>query len=108
MVILPKPRPHLFPPAWPTHLEDSHAVRQLGQPLVELLLLVVAGGALQLLGELRRPLVHLGGAAAALQQQRVVLGDLHFAHLAKVVSLDVFQGQAQRLVAEYLGNRRVR
>lgn len=89
------------------HLENGHAVGQLGQPLIELLLLVVAGGAFQLLHDLSRPLLHLCWASTALQQQGVVFGDLHLADLSEVVRLDVFERQAQGLVSEHLGSRRV-
>lgn len=74
-------------------LQHGHAVRQLGQPLVELLLLIVAGGVLQLLRDLCRPLLDVGGAASALQQQGVIFGDLYLPHFAKVMSLDVLQSQ---------------
>lgn len=84
------------------YLEHSHSIRKLGQPLVEFLLLVVTGSALQLLSNLCCTFVNFSWAASSLQQQGVIFGYLHLTNLTKVVSLDVFKSKAQSLVSKHL------
>lgn len=94
-------------PLFETHLEHSHSVGQLGQPLVEFLFLIVAGGALKLLYDLHRTFLNFSWAATSFQQQGVIFSNLHLPDLAEVMSLDVFKSQAQRIFSKHLGMKTV-
>lgn len=85
-----------------THLEYCHTIRQLGQPLIQFFLLIVTGGRLQLLCNFHRPFLDVCRAASSLKQQGVIFGNLHLAHFAKVVCLDVFESQTQCFVSKHL------
>ncbi len=56
-----------------THLDDGNAAHQLGQPLLELLLVVVRGGLLDLCTDLVHAAFDLDGIAAAVDDGGVVL-----------------------------------
>ncbi|CAN4044979.1 AAA+ ATPase domain-containing protein, partial [Dysosmobacter welbionis] len=80
-------------------LDDGHAASQLSQPLLQLLLVIVAGGG----GDLRADLAHaiLDGLAVAgtVHDGGVLLGDLHLAGAAQHI-----HGGALQLQTDLLGN----
>jgi len=75
--------------------ELGHAARQLGDPLGQLLLVVVTGGLFQLLLNEGDPSLDVGPLAGAFDDDGVVLVDLDFLGAAEVLEGDVFELDAE-------------
>src|SRR5690349_5783891 len=82
-----------------TDLDDRDAARELGQPLLQLLAIIVGGGVLDLLTDLRDAGPDVGLLAGTVDDGRVVLGDDHLLGAAEHVEHDVLE-----LDAEILGD----
>ena len=82
-----------------TDLDDGDAADQLRQPLLQLLAVVVRGGLLDLRPDLLDATLDGLAFAAALDDRRVVLGDVDPLGLAEVLGRDVLE-----LDAEILGD----
>src|SRR3954471_12698020 len=83
-----------------TDLDHRDAADQLGQPLLQLLAVVVRGGVLDLRADLLDAALDRFGVAAAFHDRRVVLVDGDLLRLAEVVDFDAFE-----LEAEIFGDR---
>src|SRR3954471_12331064 len=83
-----------------TDLDHRDAADQLGQPLLQLLAVVVRGGVLDLRANLLDAALDRLGVAAAFHDRRVVLVDRDLLGLAEVLDLDAFE-----LEAEIFGDR---
>src|SRR5690606_27743084 len=81
--------------------DDGHAASELGEPLLQLLAVVVAGGGLNALAKLLDPLLNIGVAAAALDDGGVVLGNGDLLGPAELLERDAFE-----LNAEVFANER--
>ena len=77
------------------HLDHCHAADQLGQTLLQLFLVVVRGGVLDLRAELLDAALDLAGFARALDDRGVVLVDDHFLGAAELFDLHVFELDAK-------------
>src|SRR5689334_2232949 len=77
------------------NLDDRNAANQLGKALLELFLVVVGGGVLDLLADLLDAALDLAGLAAAFDDRGVVLVDDDFLCAAEVLDLDVFKLDAE-------------
>ena len=77
-----------------TDLDDGHATGQLGQPLLQLLTVVVRVGVLDLGLDLADPALDVGLAAGTFDDGRLVLGDDDLAGLAQQVEGGVLELQA--------------
>ena len=75
--------------------DDRHAAGQLGQPLLELLLVVLAFGGVDLVANLLDAGLDLGRLAGALDDRGVVLVDRDLLGAAQVLERQVFELQAQ-------------
>jgi hypothetical protein len=75
-------------------LDDRDAAGQLGQPLLQLLAVVVGVALLDLGADLVDPAVDLVGVTGSVDDGRLVLGDDHLAGLAEQVDAGVLQLQA--------------
>src|SRR5579872_2577575 len=82
------------------HLDYGHAAHELGQPLLELLAVVVGGGFVDLGADLLHTTFDLGGLASAFDDGGVVLIDGDFLGPAEILDFDVFE-----LDAEIFGDR---
>src|SRR3989454_10591629 len=80
-------------------LDDGHAAGQLGQPLLQLLAVVVARRLLDLGADLLDAALDRGRLAGALDDRGVVLVHDHLLRLAEILELDVLE-----LDAEILGD----
>ena len=80
-------------------LDHGDAAGELGQPLLQLLAVVVGGGVLDLLPDLGDARLDVGLLAGAVDDGRVVLGDDHLLGAAEHVERDVLE-----LDAEILGD----
>ena len=80
-----------------TDADQGHAAGELREPLLELLLVVLAVGLLDLPPELVDPALDLGPLAGPLDDRRAVLVDLDLLGLAELRELEVLQLQAQVL-----------
>ena len=78
-----------------TDADQRDAAGELGEPLLELLLVVLALGLLDLATELVDPPLDLGPLAGALDQGGAVLVDLDLLGLAELRELEVLQLQAR-------------
>ena len=78
-------------------LDDGDAASQLGETLLELLLVVVRIGVLDLGTDLVDPARDLLGVARAVHDRRLVLGDDDLAGLAQQVDIGTLQLQADFL-----------
>src|SRR5580658_4492576 len=78
-------------------LDDGNAANQLGEPLLELLLVVVGGGFLDLRTNLAHTALNVRGLACAVDDGGVVLVDRDALRLAQVLKLHAFQLDAQIL-----------
>src|ERR671930_1180955 len=78
-------------------LDDADTAGQLGQPLLQLLAVVVGVGVVDLGLDLGDPALDLLGVALALDDGGLVLGDDHLAGPAEQVQRDVFQLEADLL-----------
>ena len=76
-------------------LDHRHAADQLGQPLLQLLAVVVGGRLLDLGADLLDPALDVLGLAGALDDRGVVLVDRDLLGLAEVVELDVLELDAR-------------
>src|SRR6476660_8868637 len=83
-----------------TDLDHGNATGELGQPLLQLLLIVVGGGVLDLLLDLGDTALDVGLLAGTVDDRRVVLGDGHALRLAEHLYGDVLE-----LNAEILGDQ---
>src|SRR3990172_1304972 len=81
--------------------DDGYPARQLGQALLQLLLVVVAGRLVDLDLDLFDAPLDLGGVAGAFDDRRVILGGDDLAGLAQVVDRHRFE-----LAPEFLGDDR--
>ena len=77
--------------------DDRHAAGQLGQPLLELLAVVVAGRLLDLLAELAAAALDRRLVAGAADDRRVVLVDHDALGAAEIAGLDVLELDAELL-----------
>ncbi len=77
------------------HTDQGHAARQLGQPLLELLLVVFAFRFLDLAAKLINTTLDVGPLAGTLDDRRAVFIDLDLLGLAKLVELKVLQLESQ-------------
>ena len=80
-----------------TDLDDGHAAGQLGQALLELLLVVVGGGLLDLLRICSHPALDVGLGAGTVDDGGLFLGDLDLLGGAQLVEGGLLQGQAHFL-----------
>src|SRR5690606_8491783 len=80
-----------------TDLDDGDAAHELGQALLELLAVVVAGGVLDLAADLGLTTLDLLLAARAVDDRGVVLVDLDALGLAEVTDGDVLELEAELL-----------
>ena len=78
-----------------TDLDDGDAADQLGQPLLQLLAVVVRGGVLDLRADLLDAALDRLGLAGALDDRRVVLVDRDLLGAAEVLDLDVLELDAE-------------
>ena len=78
-------------------VDQGHAAGELRQPLLELLLVVLALGLLDLAAELVDPLLDVGLLAGALDDRGAVLVDLDLLGPAELVELEVLELQAEVL-----------
>src|ERR1035437_4086616 len=78
-------------------LDDGDAAGQLGQPLLQLLPVIVRVGVVDLGADLVDPAGDLLGVASAVDDRRLVLGDHDLAGPAEHVEVDVLQLQADFL-----------
>ena len=81
------------------HLDDGHAAGQLGQPLLQLLLVVVRGGDGDLRADLGDPVLDGLAVAGAVHDGGVLLGDLHLTGTAQHI-----HGGGLELQADLLGD----
>ncbi len=79
------------------HLDDSNTAGQLGQPLLELLLIELAGGGLNLRANLSHTALDGRGISSAVHNDGVLLVHLHLAGAAQLVNGGVLQIQAHFL-----------
>ena len=77
--------------------DQGHAAGELGQPLLELLLVVLALGLLDLAAKLVDPPLDVGLLAGTLDDRGAVLVDLDLLGLAELAELEVLQLQPQVL-----------
>merc|ERR1740128_895990 len=82
------------------NLEDSHTRGHPGHPLLQLLLLVLAVGVLDLIPDHVHPLADVGLSAASSQHHAVILGHHNLANLAEVLDLDILKLHSVSLGAE--------
>src|SRR4029450_3485853 len=81
-------------------LDHGNAAGELRQPLLQLLLVVVRGGVLDLLLDLGDARLDVGLLAGAVDDRGIILGDRHLLRLAKHVDGDILE-----LDAEILGDQ---
>merc|ERR1719341_2385841 len=81
-------------------LQHSYSASKSCHPLLELFLLVLAAGVLNLLPDLVNPPAHRGLVATTLQQHGVVLGDDNLSNFAEVLDLNVLQLEGVSLSAK--------
>ena len=75
--------------------DDRHAAGELGQPLLELLLVVLALGRFDLVANLLDAVLDVGLLAGALDDRRVVLVDRDLLGPAQLLELEVLELEAQ-------------
>ncbi len=76
-------------------LDDGNAAHQLGQPLLQLFLVVVGGGLLDLRADFLHAAFDVGRLAGAVNDRGVVLVDGDALRLAQILELHAFQLDAQ-------------
>src|SRR5690625_6658026 len=81
-------------------LDDGHAAGQTGKTLLELLTVVVGGGALDLVADLVDAARDRGGVTGAVDDGRLVLGDDDLASTAQHVALGVLEREADLLAGD--------
>src|SRR6185437_1547706 len=79
------------------NLDDGNATDQLGQPLLQLFLVVVGGGLLDLRTDFLHAAFDVGSLAGAVNDGGVVLVDGDALCLAEILELDAFELDAEIL-----------